>query len=107
MVPCKIRKPEIVKFGSNFFPRELSVACGKKKESQLFKVTSLTLNSWADIILFGLKSQLRFSLPYRPVILRIFFASLSESKPSAARQVQLALDRVPGKFIRASPPSSR
>ena len=46
-------------------------------------------------------------LPYRAVRLRIFRASSSLAKPSFARQVQLALVRVPGWFMRPSAPISR
>ena len=45
--------------------------------------------------------------PYSLVSFRIRSARALLSKPSRARQVQLSVDRVPGKFIRADLPSSR
>ena len=49
----------------------------------------------------------RYTLPYRSVTVRIFSASAAVAKPGAARQVQLAVVRVPGWFIRPSEPTSR
>ena len=55
----------------------------------------------------GGKMQQIQILPYRSVMVRIFWASSLVAKPGWARQVQLALVRVPGWFMRPSPPISR
>ena len=48
-----------------------------------------------------------YILPHCSVTARIFAARAGLSKPGSALQVQFLADRVPGSFIRASPPSSR
>ena len=55
----------------------------------------------------GAKKRTFYILPYSSVAVRIFFARASDAKPGRARQVQLALVRVPGWFMRPSRPTSR